>query len=461
MGARTSAGAEPEAQPGGSAGAALSTLTSWRSPRQHTLGDEVSLEGVGLFTARQTTVTMRPAGAGTGLVFRRMDEPSGEVPALVEFVEDLPRRTALRRGEVEIQTVEHLLSACGGLGLDNAVIEVRGPEIPIFDGSSLPFAEAIERARLVPQEVDREPIVVREPITLQDGDKAISALPVDSDRFELLYMLDYGEGSPIGRQVQSFVLGEDDYLHDIAPARTFSTKREAQAAWDAGLFHHLSPADMLVIGEDGPIDNAYRFADEPVRHKLVDMIGDLALTGRPVRGRIVGVRTGHELNRQLAAALLDPALVRSGVPSDAATALDIRSELTRYTGRFPAVLVDRVLEIEPAGRAVGVKNVTSSEPFFTGGASGDRERMPGVLVVEAMAQLGALLQLRTGRPGVSVALRSAKHVTLHRAVVPGDQLVLEAELGPAGGVSVAVDVRASVSGELAAEGRVHLELLPR
>src|SRR5690606_28612812 len=203
-----------------------------------------------------------------------------------------------------------------------------------------------------------------------------------------------GERSPLPRQLHAFRLGGGDYMKEIAPARTFSLLPEAKALWDRGLCRHLSPRDVLVIGDDGPIENEFRFENEPVRHKLLDLVGDLYLLGRPIQGRIVAYRSGHELNHRLVARLLEQMRAQELVDlTGRRTVMDIRPIMKLLRHRYPMLLVDRVVEMEGDRRAVGVKNVTINEPFFQGHYPGT-PIMPGVLVVEAMAQLSGLLLSR-------------------------------------------------------------------
>jgi UDP-3-O-[3-hydroxymyristoyl] N-acetylglucosamine deacetylase/3-hydroxyacyl-[acyl-carrier-protein] dehydratase len=277
----------------------------------------------------------------------------------------------------------------------------------------------------------------------------------------LTYELDYeGISKRIGRQTVSFDLGEGDFMRDIAPARTFSMREEAEALWNAGLCRHLTPRDALVIGDDGPIDNEWRYPDECVRHKVLDVIGDLALVGCPVVARVVAHRSGHGLNRRLAARMREQVLEarRSSVAEDGRV-LDSRAILRLMPHRYPMLLVDRVVEMHGNQRAVGVKNVTINEPFFSGHYP-NTPIMPGVLIVEAMAQLGGLLLSQTlEHTGKVAVLLSLDKVKLRKAVTPGDQLVLEAETIRATARSAAVQCRAWVAGKLAAEAQIRFMMV--
>ncbi|MCC6661819.1 MAG: UDP-3-O-acyl-N-acetylglucosamine deacetylase [Phycisphaerales bacterium] len=273
------------------------------TPRR-TVAGPAHVAGVGLFSARPVTLEFRPAPAGTGLVFRRMDLPGRpEVPALAAFAAASPtgRNTVLARGPAAAATTEHVLSALTGLGVTDAIIELSAEETPICDGSAGPFVQAILGAGVTDIPGIVRPLVVEREVVVEGGGGRIVARPAACPRYT--YELDYGPASPITAQSASWPAG-NDYAGDIAPARTFCLEREALAMRAAGLFGHLSPRDMLVIGPAGPIDNALRFADEPARHKLLDLIGDLALAGRPVQGEVIAARSGHALNLALVRALL-------------------------------------------------------------------------------------------------------------------------------------------------------------
>ncbi|RMH30375.1 MAG: UDP-3-O-[3-hydroxymyristoyl] N-acetylglucosamine deacetylase [Planctomycetota bacterium] len=428
---------------------------------QRTLAGAATISGRGLFTGEPVTATLRPAEPDTGFVFVRTDLPGAKpVPGRVEYVVSKPRHTALQRGEAVIETTEHCLSGLVGMGVDNAVIELDAPELPSGDGSATPFVEAVAAAGVVEQPAPRRPLVITEPITVRDGDAMIAAMPTAGDGMDLLYDLDYGEDAPIGRQIHAYTLESETYRARIAPARTFAMRHEAEAMRDQGLFEHVSLKDVLVIGEHGPIENAYRFDDEPVRHKLLDLIGDLALVGRPIRGRILASKSGHALNQRLARALidLDRAETHSGdhLP---APAMDIRQIMRLLPHRYPMVLVDRVLEMDGDRRAVGIKNVSVNEPFFQGHYPGS-PIMPGVLIVEAMSQLsGLMLSQKLERTGKVAVLLSLDKVKIRRPVVPGDQLVMESECIRATTRFGDVDCRAFVAGKLVAQARVRFMMV--
>lgn len=446
--------------------------------RQRTLAQPARVEGFGLFCGKPSAVVLRPAPAGHGIAFRRTDiQGAGLIRAGTDLLETKQRRTALASGGVGVETVEHVLSALGGMGIDNAVVEVEGVEVPMGDGSALAFVEAIERAGVTEQESARVFVAPKVALSVQDGPACITYCPpaAGSTALELTYVLDFSDpsgtpgdsgamgtsggasASPIARQAYTCTIDPGHYAREVAPARTFSTRHEAEAASRAGMFAHVSAREMLVIDERGPVDNAYRFADEPARHKLLDLLGDLMLAGGPVAGRVVAVRSGHALNHEMARALRKacraPAVSAGGLETPAVPALDIRQISGILPHRYPMLLVDRVITMESGKRAVGLKNVSINEPFFVGHYPA-APIMPGVLICEAMAQLAGLMlkDVLTHRGRVALLL-AMDEVRWRRPVVPGDQLILEATANKASARMADVSCRASVEGQTAAEAR--------
>ena len=264
------------------------------------------MSGKGLMLGREATLTILPAPPDSGIVFERTDlERPVIIPALVSNVVPNARRTTLKAGDVTIETVEHCLSALRGMGIDNALLRLSGPELPCGDGSAMPFVDAIRAAGVAEQDAPRRMFRLAEMVTVEEGDASITAIPAEgAGGMRVMYDLDYGPNATrIPHQAWSFDPSRDDYVNEIAPARTFYLKEEAEALWQAGLCRHLTPRDVLVIGEDGPIQNEYRFREEPVRHKVLDLVGDLALVGRPVHAHVRACRSGHRLNGALAARL--------------------------------------------------------------------------------------------------------------------------------------------------------------
>ena len=399
------------------------------NPQQTTIAASAEMEGPGMFTGQPCRLRFRPAEAGAGIVFARvdLDEPV-RISATIANLAPRGRRTTLRNGTATIETVEHVLSAVQGLGIDNLVIEVSGPEIPNHDGSPQPFVEALQRAGLKTQDAEAPVHAIAEPVTVSDGAAMLVALPAPGAELEILYELDYSGCPSVGRQVLAFRLGRDDYVSQLAPARTFLLAEEVQHLRAQGLGPHLTEKDVLVMDAAGPVGNQLRFADEPVRHKVCDLLGDLALLGRRLRGRIVACRSGHALNHQLVARLAGQAAASQRLGQTLPQPLlDIRAIQRVLPHRYPFLMIDRVIEVDGDRRAVAVKNVSINEPYFQGHYP-HHPIMPGVLVLEAMAQLsGLLLSRRLDNTGRVAMLVSMDKVKIRRAAVPGDQLVIEAE----------------------------------
>ena len=428
---------------------------------QHTIAKPASIRGHGLFAGGPSAVTFRPAPANHGIVFIRTDLGGTEIPALVRHVVKRPRRTALRNGEAVVEVCEHCMSALAGLRIDNLIIEVEGVELPAMDGSSKPFLDVLTDAGIEEVPEPRRRLKVREPVVIRQGDAVVAAVPCDEPEMQLTYELDYGSQSPIGRQIRTFDFSNGDYAHDIAPSRTYCTEEEAHALHEAGIGKHLTPNDVLVIGRDGPLgENHLRFDDEPVRHKVLDLIGDLYLLGAPIQGRVIAYKSGHAMNHSLVRALIkqhEQATRRDVLLHQ--NVIDSRKLTRVLPHRYPMLLVDRVIELDGDRRAVGVKNVTINEPFFQGHYPGT-PIMPGVLIVEAMAQLsGVLIGQNLEHTGKLAVLLSLDRVKLRKPVMPGDQLILEAEAVRVRSRLAHMRCRAYVAEELVAEAEVKFMLV--
>jgi len=324
-----------------------------------------------------------------------------------------------------------------------------------LDGSGLPYVKKLQEAGIVEQPMERRSYRIEEMTRVVDGDSELVALPPldpGSETLEVVYDLDYGPDGPIGRQLCTISVSPENFASQIAPARTFVLKSEADILLASGLGQHLTYADILVFGDDGPIENTLRFADECCRHKILDLVGDLALLGRPIIGRIHARKSGHSLNHALVRALREQHAARE------ATALLLRQpamgihRIQRILPhRYPFLMIDRILEIEGTERAVGIKNVTVNEEFFQGHYPG-QPIMPGVLILEAMAQMGGvLLAQELEHKGKVAVLLSMDKVKFRRAVMPGDQLVLTAQAIRVKSRSGHVKTSARVGRELAAE----------
>jgi UDP-3-O-[3-hydroxymyristoyl] N-acetylglucosamine deacetylase / 3-hydroxyacyl-[acyl-carrier-protein] dehydratase len=396
---------------------------------QKTIQNECKINGRGLFGGQEAKVTFRPAPVDTGITFIRIDvtEPV-RISALATNLAERSRRTTIKNGSVCIETVEHCLAAVNALEIDNMVIEIDGPELPAPDCSSAEYLKVLKRAGLVEQNLARKEFVINKPISITSGDSSIYALPYADDTLNITYDLDYGGHTGIGRQIYSCRVTPDNFEKNLAAARTFLLESEALQFQARGMGSHIGPRDLLVINSDGPVKNTYRFPNECVRHKIVDLIGDLVLVGRPLKGRIVAYKSGHVLNQQLAKKLYEMAQQQERIQKYGTDAiLDIRQISKILPHRYPFLLVDKIIEIEGDTRIKGIKNVTFNEHFFQGHYPGT-PIMPGVLIMEAMAQVsGLLFAQRLEHTGKLALLLSMDKVKLRKSVVPGDQLILIAE----------------------------------
>ncbi|GMU82862.1 MAG: UDP-3-O-[3-hydroxymyristoyl] N-acetylglucosamine deacetylase [Phycisphaerales bacterium] len=429
--------------------------------RQRTIKGEAEVSGRGLFTGLPVTARFKAAPPNTGVVFVRSDAPEPvQIPAHVDNLTKRARRSSLRNGTLAIETVEHCLSALRGLAIDNVYVELNNAELPAGDGSSQPFVEALAEVGFEEQDADRQCLNIRDTVRVCEGDSELVAWPGEPDQLDIIYELDYGDDSPVGHQVYRYSLQFDSYVREIAPARTFVTKAEAEGLRAAGLGTHLTYKDILVIGPEGPIENEFRFPNECVRHKVLDLIGDLMLYGGFVCGHIYARKSGHSLNHELVRKLIQSRDALSlHERLTAPPKLDVNRVQRILPHRFPMLLVDRVIEIDGDRRAVGIKNVTINEPFFVGHYP-RQPIMPGVLIIEAMAQLGGiLLSQKLEHTGKVAVLLSLDDVKFRRPVTPGDQLVIEAISKRVKSRTGEVDCKAHVGNDLAAEASIRFMLV--
>jgi UDP-3-O-[3-hydroxymyristoyl] N-acetylglucosamine deacetylase/3-hydroxyacyl-[acyl-carrier-protein] dehydratase len=375
-------------------------------------------------------------------VFRRTDLPTApEIPALVEHVAATVRGTTLEKDGIEVQTVEHVLSAISGLGVDDLVVELAGPEPPAMDGSALPFAEALKDSGFEKNSEERSPARLRETVEFRDGGVWIKAIPHDGLAVEFHISYDH---PVLGQQSAAFDVGPETFLRDLAPARTYILYEDVEKVRALGLAKGGSTENALVVRRDGYAnDGPLRFADEPVRHKIVDLLGDLCLLGRPLEAKITAHKSGHKHHVMFTKTLKEKVM--------AGTSYTIHEILEILPHRFPFLLVDRILSVE-GDKAVGLKNVTYNEPFFAGHFPDD-PIMPGVLIVEALAQVaGFLILSRIEDPKTkSPYFSGIENVKFKKPVRPGDQLVLEVNLLRFGGKMAKMEGVARVEGSAVAQ----------
>ena len=409
------------------------------SIKQRSIRRERSIIGKSLHTGEEVSLTIKPAKANTGYIFRRVDlygQP--EILPLSSNVTDLIRSTTISNGNAKVHTIEHVLSALAGSGVDNVVIDLDASEPPIMDGSARPFANLILEAEPVEQDAEREFFRLPYPVSVTDGNRSMIALPNNGLRITCTSTDE--RASHV--QHLSIELDPETYLAELAPARTFTLYEDIEELLKLGKIRGGSLDSAIVIKGDKILSKEpLRFEDEFVRHKILDIVGDLALLGKPLHAHIIAVRPGHSLNAELTTKLselmkkgeqvdeksMSPAKGKSFVLPDE-TELDVRRVLDVLPHRFPFVMIDRVASIEGGEKLVGIKNVSINEPFFTGHFPG-HPVMPGVLQLEAMAQAAGILLLRRGSAEGKVAFfMSADKVKFRKPVVPGDQLIITAKL---------------------------------
>ncbi|HXX95120.1 MAG TPA: UDP-3-O-acyl-N-acetylglucosamine deacetylase [Planctomycetota bacterium] len=426
---------------------------------QRTIGKPVELEGVGLFGGQSGKVRLLPAPANSGITFVRTDlEARPRLPVSPDTVASKFRRSAVSGENAEVETIEHLMSACAGLELDNLDVEVNVPELPNIDGSSQPWVDLIRKAGLVDLPDPRRIHVVREAIAVSDNEASIVALPNEGG-LSVSYTLNY-PNTAIGQQHFTLEMTDENYAALISPARTFCLQSEAEALVAQGLGKGGSYQTTVVWGPKGPIENTPRFADEPVRHKILDLMGDLATLGAGLRAHVVAVKSGHTTNMKLVRKIASLFTEAGQLPSKpGGTLLDVREIAKILPHRYPFLLIDKVVELDGYRRAVGIKNVSFNEPFFQGHFPG-QPIMPGVLQIEAMAQLAGVLLMRKSDNQAKVAvLLSLDGVKLRKSVVPGDQLRIEVETLKVKPRTGEVIARATVDGQLVAEANMKFMLM--
>ncbi len=422
---------------------------------QRTLAKSACLTGGALHTGGRVTLTLHPAPAGHGYKFRRSDLPDEPIiDALVDHVKTVERATTLVQGNTKIQTVEHVLSALAGLGVDNVLIEMDANEPPIGDGSAAPYVAMIQEAGIVEQDEARPLFEPDAPIHIETAAGSImSVFPHSGLRISCTQV------GPDGRFTQylSLEITSEIYAREIAPARTFVHYEDVKHLMEKGLIKGGSLENALVIRGDSVLSREpLRFADEFVRHKILDIIGDLALAGRPLRGHVVAVRPGHGANTELARAIAKrhhDLLAMAPTPfTSSSPVMDIREIMNVLPHRYPFLMVDRVVEFDGEAKAIGVKSVSINEPYFQGHFPG-HPVMPGVLQVEAMAQVASIVMMRkTENSGKIGYFMSADEVKFRKPVFPGDTLFIHVDMLKARRNLGKASCKCLVNGEVVSEG---------
>jgi len=426
--------------------------------KQQTLQKPVSIKGKGLHTGKEVELTLRPASHNHGYKFKRLDlEGQPVVSAIADYVTDTSRGTTIEENGVKVCTVEHVLAALWGMGVDNALIEVNGVEMPIMDGSALPFVELIKEAGIIELDAVRKYFEIKERIVYADKARGVEIAIYPDDQFSIDVMIDYNSRT-LGHQY-AMLTNMEDFEKEIAPCRTFVFLHELEALLQHNLIKGGALDNAIVIVDkpvgqseldrlaelfnmpkiqvkpEGILNNLdLRFSNEPARHKLLDLIGDFALIGKQIKGRIVATRPGHTANSQAAKMLrqiIRKEMAKALIPKydpNLPPVMNIEQIKNVMPHRPPFLLVDKIIS-KTETTVIGVKNVTMNEPFFTGHFP-SQAVMPGVLIIEAMAQVGGLLVLGTvpdPENYLAFFLKIDK-AKFRKMVVPGDTLVIRMEL---------------------------------
>jgi UDP-3-O-[3-hydroxymyristoyl] N-acetylglucosamine deacetylase/3-hydroxyacyl-[acyl-carrier-protein] dehydratase len=427
---------------------------------QRTIAKPASLSGIGLHTGTECTMTFKPAPINSGIKFVRVDlggQP--EIPAIADNVVDVSRGTTIGIGEAKVYTVEHVLAAIAGLQIDNITIELDGIEPPVGDGSAMPYVKALLHAGIEQQDAPKDYLIIDETVMYSDDARQVDIVALPLDRYRLTVMVDY-QNPALGSQHTGLFDFDKEFIDEFASARTFCFLSEVEDLAKQGLIkggdldnavvivdHQLNEKELkelankigvkedFVLGDNGILNNKQlRYRNEPVRHKLLDLIGDLTLIGVPIKAQILAARPGHKANvefaKQIRKLYQQKKIVKKfqfvkkeGVVFDANAIERILPH------RYPFLLVDKITHLEIEKKVIGVKSVTFNEPFFQGHFPG-QPVMPGVLIIEAMAQTGGILLLNSlpDYKDKLVYFMQINNAKFRKTVVPGDQLIMEVEL---------------------------------
>jgi UDP-3-O-[3-hydroxymyristoyl] N-acetylglucosamine deacetylase / 3-hydroxyacyl-[acyl-carrier-protein] dehydratase len=461
---------------------------------QRTLKKEVSLRGTGLHTGKECTITFKPAEANYGYRFVRTDvENSPEIPALIENVVDILRGTTIGIGDVKVHTTEHVLAALYGLQIDNCRIELSGPEPPVMDGSAHPFAEVLLESGFQEQDEPKNWLVIDETIEYHDTERSIDIVALPLDDFRVTVMVDY-KNPALGSQHSGLFDLQNEFVREFSPSRTFCFLSEVEHLANQGIIKGgdvdnaiviidkamtqeeitaLSDklgikSGNLVLGDNGILNNReLRFKNEPARHKLLDLLGDIALLGMPIKAQLLAARPGHASNVEFVKMLKKYAdrnkLARQFQhEKKAGVIFDINAIQNILPHRYPFLLIDKIVEFKLDEKIVSIKNVTMNEPFFQGHFPGN-PIMPGVLILEAMAQTGGIMMLN-GNSNIKesvVLFMGIDKARFRKPVIPGDTLVIEATMTNKRRNVCQFDAKAYVRGELVCEASLMATVVPK
>jgi len=434
--------------------------------KQHTIEKEVGIDGIGLHTGKRVHLTVKSGLPNSGIFFKRVDLPGNPIISAhiskVTSPDRRLRRTSVGENGVEVHTIEHMMAALAGLKIDNIVIEIDGEELPGLDGSILPFIDILSKAGIKEQNVKRKVITINSPVWAKEGNAVIIILP--DNKFSISYTLDY-HNSFISPQHIKYVEEDGNFIRGIADSRTFCLESEVEILRKMGLGKGANYDNTVVVGKDGPIAHKLRSKTEFAKHKILDLIGDLYLLKGALIGHVIAIRSGHSLNIKFLQKLCrqQERAKRGGIKTSGVITegekLDTEAIHKILPHRYPFLLVDKIIKLEDK-YAVGIKNVSINEHFFQGHFPG-RPVMPGVLIVEALAQVAGVLMLsKKENQGKMAYFMSVDKVKFRKAILPGDQLRLEVEVIKVKTKTGQVHTKALVEDKIVAEADLMFALVP-